>query len=79
MNISIKLPNDLRGKILTFPFIHALVKEAKKRLNEEEEEILNLHLIASILVLLQSHSLIEINCKSWSIQILGILVVHVWQ
>lgn len=47
MNISIKLPNDLRGKILTFPFIHALVKEAKKRLNEDGEEILNLHLISN--------------------------------
>lgn len=47
MNVSIKLPNDLRGKILTFPFIHAFVKEAKKRLNEEEEEMLNLHLISN--------------------------------
>lgn len=47
MNVSIKLPNDLRGKILAFPFIHALVKEAKKKLNEEEEEILNLHLISN--------------------------------
>lgn len=47
MNVSIKLPNDLRGKILSFPFIHAFVKEAKKRLNEDEEEILNLHLISN--------------------------------
>lgn len=47
MNVSIKLPNDLRGKILSFPFIHAFVKEAKKRLNEDEEELLNLHLISN--------------------------------
>lgn len=47
MNVSIKLPNDLRGKILSFPFIHAFVKELKKKLNEEEEEILNLHLISN--------------------------------
>lgn len=47
MNVSIKLPNDLRGKILSFPFIHAFVKEAKKMLNEDEEELLNLHLISN--------------------------------
>tara|TARA_Y100000385_G_C13051162_1_gene619830 strand:+ start:607 stop:1602 length:996 start_codon:yes stop_codon:yes gene_type:complete len=47
MNVSIKLPNNLRGKILSFPFIHAFVKEAKKRLNEDEEELLNLHLISN--------------------------------
>lgn len=47
MNVSIKLPNDLRGKVLSFPFIHAFVKAVKERLNEEEEEILSLHLISN--------------------------------
>ena len=47
MNIVVKLPNDLRGKILSFPFLHGLVKEAKKRLNAEEEEVLKLHLISN--------------------------------
>jgi hypothetical protein len=48
MNIAIKVPNDVRGKILSFPFIHKLVKEVNKKLNEEEsEDVLTLHLISS--------------------------------
>ena len=48
MNVAIKVPNDIRGKILSFPFIHKLVKEINKKLDEEEsEDVLLLHLISS--------------------------------
>lgn len=49
MNVAIKVPNDVRGKVMSFPFIHKLVKEINKQLkdDEESEDVLNLHLISS--------------------------------
>lgn len=46
MNLAIKLPNDLKDRILSFPFLHVLIKELKKQQKElEEESELNIHLI----------------------------------
>lgn len=48
MNVAIKVPNDVKGKVLSFPFIHKFVKEINKKLDEEEnEDVLHLHLISS--------------------------------
>ncbi|MBT4792914.1 MAG: hypothetical protein HON90_15165 [Halobacteriovoraceae bacterium] len=44
MNIAIKLPNDVRERVLTFPFLHVLVKKIKEKM--DEDQILNLHLIS---------------------------------
>ncbi len=49
MNIVIKLPNNTRDRILTFPFLHSLHKYFAKKIEEneeEEEEVLNFHLIS---------------------------------
>jgi len=48
MNLAIKVPNNLNEKVLTFPFLHKLVKELQKKFDEElEDEVLNLHLIST--------------------------------
>lgn len=44
MNIAIKLPNDLRERVLTFPFLQVLEKKLTELL--EDDEILNFHLIS---------------------------------
>jgi ADP-heptose:LPS heptosyltransferase len=46
MNLVIKLPNDLREKILCFPFIHSLMKALKNNFKDEEQDV-NLHLIST--------------------------------
>ena len=47
MNIVIKLPDDIRDRILTFPFLHTLQKEMARKIEEsEEDEVLNIHLIS---------------------------------
>ncbi len=45
MNIVIKLPNKLDERILSFPFLHSLYQNCELRL--EEDEVINLHLLAS--------------------------------
>lgn len=54
MNLAIRVPDDLRERICSFPFLQTLVKEVKrileeknKDLSEEEAESLNIHLIAN--------------------------------
>jgi len=42
MNIAIKLPNDLREKVLTFPFLHTLHEQLKLQLEEGEQLIIHL-------------------------------------
>lgn len=44
MNIVIKLPNDLEERVLTFPFLHVLIKILKEKC--EEDETLNVHIIS---------------------------------
>jgi len=46
MDIVIKLPNNLKEKMLTFPMLHVLEKELRKNLDEEKEEQLNIHLMS---------------------------------
>lgn len=52
MNIVIKLPDETRERILTFPFLQSLNKyflkviEEKETEDEEDDEILNIHLIS---------------------------------
>lgn len=48
MNLAIKVPNELGEKVLSFPFLHKLVKELQKKFEEElEGEVLNLHLLST--------------------------------
>lgn len=44
MNIVIKLPNDLRERILSFPLLHALESRFKEKL--KKDEVLKIHLIS---------------------------------
>ncbi len=44
MNLAIKLPNDLRERVCTYPLLHTLYKELRKTLDEDEQ--LNIHLIS---------------------------------
>ena len=45
MNLAIKVPNDLKDKILSFPLLHILQKELSKEL--KEDEVLKIHLIST--------------------------------
>ena len=48
MNIAIKLPDNIRDRVLVFPFLHALNKHLKQKMKDEEneDELINIHLIS---------------------------------
>jgi ADP-heptose:LPS heptosyltransferase len=45
MNLAIKVPNDIKEKLLSFPFLHVLYKELSKDLDEDDP--LRIHLIST--------------------------------
>lgn len=45
MNLAIKVPNDLKERVLAFPLLHVLFREFSNQL--DEDDILNIHLIST--------------------------------